>query len=342
VAHEITIRADGRAEAFYGMNNPAWHNLGTVVAGTLASAEAIKAAGLDWEVKTEPVYTSDMQPVEGWQRTFRSDNRETLGVVTDGYEVVQNSEAFDFVDGLAQDGIMQYETAMSLRGGRVVVLLAKMPQVFEIVAGDKVAPYILLATGHDGGRGISVMPTAVRVVCANTLRAAESAGAKRKALSMKHTRSIKERLTLAQRLITAAGKSFEANIATARQMCGRQISDAMFYQYVGKLWPKPEASAGERTHGNYSRAMRSLEANYFRDAKQQIAGIARTPWAAYNAVSQYIDHPTKTPEQYKRERQEGSADRTRRRENHFTSTMMGTGADFKMEAYELAQELATA
>jgi phage/plasmid-like protein (TIGR03299 family) len=339
--HEVTIRADGRAEAFYGSNNPAWHNLGKVVEGTLNSADAIKAAGLDWTVGTEPLFTSDMVEVKGYVRTFRQDTRETLGVVTDAYEVVQNVEAFDFMDGLAADGIMKYETAMSLRGGRVVVLLAVMPVVYEIVQGDAIKPYILFATGHDGARGVSVLPTATRVVCANTLRAAEQ-GQARKTLSMRHTASIKDRLIQAQRLITTAGKTFEANIAAARQMVGRQITDAKFYEYVGKLWPKPAADAGERTKNNYSRTLKVLEANYFRDAKQQIAGIARTPWAAYNAVSQQIDHPHKTYEQIKRERGEGMADRIKRRENHFTSTMIGTDAEFKMEAFQLAQELVTA
>lgn len=339
MAHEITVRSDGRAEAFYGSNTPAWHNLGTVVSGTLNSEQAIEAAGLGWEVGTEPIYDADQNAIEGFQRTYRKDTRATLGVVTAGYEVVQNREAFDFMDGLLQDGIMQYETAMSLRGGKCIVILASMPKSWEIVAGDTVKPYILLTTGHDGGRGISLMPTAIRVVCANTLRAAESGGAKRKALSMKHTKSVRDRLEVASKLLTQAGKTFEANIEISRRMVGKQISDARFYEYVGKLWPKPADDAGERTKGNYRRALEALEFNYFKDAKQQIAGIARTPWAAYNAVSQLIDHPAKTAEQEKREREESPDKKLVRRENHFATTLLGADADFKLDAFELAQAL---
>ncbi len=159
---------------------------------------------------------------------------------------------------------------------------------------------------------------------------------------MRHTESAKERLQIAQRVLTQAGKSFDANLESARRLIGRQISDAMFYQYVGKLWPKPEASAGERTKSNYSRAIRALENNYFRDEKQQIQGIARTPWAAYNAVTQLIDHPKKSFEQAKREQRESLADKTRRKENHFASVMLGAGAAFKQEAFDAACELAQA
>src|SRR6266699_3339319 len=109
MAHELSIREDGRVEAFFGSKEPAWHGLGMVVDGTPSSAEAIELAGLGWEVGTEPIYPADMQPIEGWRRTIRQDSKATLGVVTDGYNVVQNREAFDFIDGLLQDGLMKYE-----------------------------------------------------------------------------------------------------------------------------------------------------------------------------------------------------------------------------------------
>ena len=341
MAHEISVRSDGRAEAFFGMNEPAWHGLGKVVAGTLNSAQAIEAAGLDWTVTSDPIFDQDGKEIEGYRVNRRSDSKAALGIVSDDYQIVDNREAFDFVDGLLADGVMKYETAGALKGGRVIWMLATMPGEFEVVAGDAMRRYVLLSTAHDGSRAVQVSPTSIRVVCANTLRMADRAAGKN-ILAIRHTESVKQRLQIAQQVLTQANKSFDANLESARRLVGRQISDAMFYQYIGKLWPEPEASAGERTKNNYSRAIRALENNYFHDAKQQIAGIARTPWAAYNAVTQLIDHPKKSIEQANREARESLADKARRKENHFASVMMGAGASFKQEAFDAACELVQA
>lgn len=337
MAHELSI-VDGQAEAFFGSNVPAWHGLGTVVAGTLSSAAAIEAAHLGWTVGIEDIFTADMKPIEGWKRTYRQDTRDTLGVVTDGYNVVQNVEAFDFIDSLLQDGVMQYETAGALRGGRVIWALATIPGSIEVAQGDAMKRYILLSTGHDGSKAVTVAPTTVRVVCANTLAMADRETRKNK-LSIRHTDSVKDRLNLASKLLREAGATFDQNIAQARKLCGRQISDADFYSYIGKLYPAPLQSAGDRTKSNHKRLMDELRRNYFTDAKQNIDGIKRTPWAAYNAVTQMIDHPTKSYEQQTRERREGSADKLARKERHFQSVLMGAGAAEKQQAFDLAIEL---
>lgn len=53
MAHEISNES-GKYEAFY-TKEPAWHQLGTVVEEAPTSKEAIKLAGLDWDVILSPV-----------------------------------------------------------------------------------------------------------------------------------------------------------------------------------------------------------------------------------------------------------------------------------------------
>lgn len=338
MAHEISIRADGRAEAFFGSSKPAWHGLGTVVANTPSSADAIELAGLNWEVACEPIFTADMQQIDGHKRTYRADTKATLGVVTDGYHVVQNAQAFAFVDGLLADGIVKYESAGALKGGRIVWLLAHMPGDFEVAAGDTLKRYVLLSTGHDGSRAVTVQPTTVRVVCANTLAMADRAAAGKK-LAIRHTESVHDRMALAQRLLTEAGRTFDANLASARKLCGRQISDQAFRDYLAALYPAPAASSGDRTKGNHRKTVDAISSGYFSARTNNLAGISRTPWAAYNAVTEYIDHPPKSWEQSQRERKEDTADRQKRAENHFSSVLLGSGAAEKQSAFNLALEL---
>ncbi|HWE95443.1 MAG TPA: DUF932 domain-containing protein [Tepidisphaeraceae bacterium] len=119
MAHELSITSDGQAEAFFALT-PAWHGLGTVVDEAPDSAAAIKLARLEWEVAQQPIYTDtaqqtlaggpDKAQVAGW----------TANVRTDRYRPVQNAEAFRFCDGVLADGIIKYESAGAMRGGKVV------------------------------------------------------------------------------------------------------------------------------------------------------------------------------------------------------------------------------
>ena len=200
MAHEITVRADGFAEAAYGLT-PAWHGLGEVYNEPMTSTAAIAGAGLDWEVKQEPMgrFRGTPEQFQGYlesPREFleshynpwepctsetgepkvlanvREDNGLYLGNVTDQYCVVQNTEAFSFLDSLVDDGSLRYESAFSLQGGRKVVLLAQMPGKYQVVDGDDQIPYIMMSLCHDGTGAIKFGPTIVRVVCANTYRMA--------------------------------------------------------------------------------------------------------------------------------------------------------------------------
>ena len=101
---------------------------------------------------------------------LRDIDNAALGIVSDRYKVVQNEDAFRFTDDLLGEGV-SYETAGSLQGGRKVWMLAKMPHRY-IIAGDEIAPYLVVMNSHDGSSGIKVAMTPIRVVCQNTLNLA--------------------------------------------------------------------------------------------------------------------------------------------------------------------------
>lgn len=110
---------------FYVRETP-WHGLGTKVLEAPDSKEALIAAGLDWNVIQEPIYTEENEPISGYKANIRDSDRRVLGVVTERYKVVQNREAFAFTDELLGQGV-RYETAGSLQDGKKVWLLAHMP-----------------------------------------------------------------------------------------------------------------------------------------------------------------------------------------------------------------------
>ena len=154
---------------FYTRKAP-WHGLGVRVEEVLGSKEALIQAGLDWKVEQTDVYAASGERIPGYKANIRDIDRSVLGIVGDRYKIVQNEEAFAFTDGLLGEGV-KYETAGSLAGGKIVWMLAKLPEKY-IISGDAIEPYLVFCNSHDGSGAIRVAMTPVRVVCQNTLNLA--------------------------------------------------------------------------------------------------------------------------------------------------------------------------
>src|SRR5690606_26120621 len=97
------------------------------------------------------------------------DDEVLLGVVSHAYEPLQNTQAFDFFDSIVDRKEAFFETAGALGQGERVWVLAKLPDVIEIVRGDDCCRYLLLSNTHTGQGSVIVKFTSVRVVCQNTL-----------------------------------------------------------------------------------------------------------------------------------------------------------------------------
>lgn len=150
-----------------------WHGLGTALPSLATAQEALAAAGLGWTVEKRELRDADYRRVPGKFVVVRTDTGEHLGVVSASYRPLQNKEAFRFFDQVTMDpNGPKYEVAGSLRGGRIVWILARIPGFLEVVKGEEHQPYLLLVNSHDGKMAVRLLPTSVRVVCQNTLQLA--------------------------------------------------------------------------------------------------------------------------------------------------------------------------
>ncbi len=183
---------------FYTREVP-WHGLGTRVEDSPSSEDALKLAGLDWDVIPKPLFTEGASdPIEGFVANVRSTDNTVLGVVSEKYKAVQNKTAFAFTDALVGTGEVRYETAGALAGGRKVWMLAKLTGTTKIL-GDQVDPYLLFSNNHEGTGAIRVAVTPIRVVCQNTLNIALRNA--NRAWSTKHMGDMDTKLREAERTL---------------------------------------------------------------------------------------------------------------------------------------------
>lgn len=213
-----------------------WHNLGIRVPEAVSSEEAIRLAGLDWKVEQKPIFLADGTRIDGNYANVRSSDNKPLGIVGDRYKIVQNSDAFAFTDALLGEGV-KYETAGSLKDGKVIWLLAKMPEPFEVL-GDKIDPYLVFTNTHDGSGAVRVCATNIRVVCNNTLNLALRQA--KRVWSARHTGSVTSRLDDARETLQLANNYIKATQETFEELYKIKLNDISLYRTVDAIVPITE------------------------------------------------------------------------------------------------------
>ena len=220
-------------ETMFSVREKPWHGLGTIVMEAPASAEALKLAGLDWKVVQEPVYTDNRELIKGYKANVRSSDRRVLGVVSDRYKVVQNTDAFSFTDELLGKGV-KYETAGSLQEGKKVWLLARLPKEY-VIAGERISSYLVFSNTHDGSGSVKVAVTPVRVVCNNTLNLALETA--KRSFSMIHTGNIHDKIQEAKDTLFMV-ENYMDNLGIEFEQLRRQkMTDAQVKEYIELLLP---------------------------------------------------------------------------------------------------------
>ena len=270
-------------ESMFSVREKPWHGLGTIVMEAPASAEALKLAGLDWTVVQEPVYTDNRELIKGYKANVRSSDRKVLGVVSDRYKVVQNTDAFSFTDELLGKGV-RYETAGSMQEGRRVWLLARLPKEY-VIAGERISPYLVFSNTHDGSGSVKVAVTPVRVVCNNTLNLALD-NAKR-SFSMVHTGNIHDKIQEAKDTLFMAESYMDSLGIEFEQLRRQKMTDAQVSEYIEMLLPMEEEPTPIQSR-NILKLRRDMEQRYYEAPDLQKVG--KNAYRFLNAVSDFATH----------------------------------------------------
>ena len=204
-----------------GRRERAWHGLGQVVNEPMFVKDALKLCHADYNVGLQPIcaLTDEIRNaiengefinasllknliVENTMATVRLDHNESLGIVSDKYGIVQNEDAFKFVDMVCsgkfaeRDNTPCIETCGVLGKGERVFVTAKFPKqiVLDAKRDDLIDMYVVFTTSHDGTGAVKCVVTPIRVVCNNTLNWALKENIGR--ISFRHSSKVMERLDL--------------------------------------------------------------------------------------------------------------------------------------------------
>lgn len=351
MSHNINYNSKTNQHSFFSVKEKAWHNLGTLVQDYPTSAEALKFAGLDYTVEKRPLFTIDElnnnlfhDPdaddyfdsiesgimVPNYFATLRTDTDEVLGVVGKDYEIVQNVQAFDFLDSIVggKEGI-SYETAGALGKGERIFITAKLTDYIRVGRNDCIEKYLFLTTSHDGYGSITAAFTPTRIVCNNTLNAALRN--KTNCIRIKHTANVKDRLKVAHQLLGISNQLANELEVVFNQWAKVRITDEEVKRLIQFAMAPNKETVESLRNGEFedlSTIYKNTVENVFEYAMssptQQEETTKGTLFGAYNSVTGYFQNVRS----YKNE------------ESKFKSIMYGTGLQRNQKAFDLCTDFA--
>lgn len=243
MAHNLNIDEKTGEASLYLLKEKAWHGLGQVAEEAKSSEEVIKIAHLDWDVIKSPNFVQIGEDFMkcGSISTVRSDNGAVLGNrLTNDYTVVQNSEAFKFMDSLVVNASdIKYETAGALGKGEVVFVTAKLPGYLRIGKSDDVIDkYFILANSHDASSQLTLFFSLIKPVCNNTLSAAMRQCTNR--VAVRHTASIQQQLELGRKLMEMSLTYSDALQGVLTRLAEVRVDEKYVKDFAYGLFLTPE------------------------------------------------------------------------------------------------------
>ena len=301
MAHQINFNQQTNMHSFFSVKEKAWHGLGKIVSDYPTNAEALRYAGLDFEVEKLPNLhrLPDGSEVVSEKSffTYRKDTGEILGdKLGSDYKVVQNRDAFAFFDAIVgnDEGIL-YETAGALGNGERIFITAKLPEYIRVGKEDLIEKYLFLTTSHDGSGSITAAFTPIRIVCNNTLNAALKDSAN--CIKIKHTNNVRERLGEAHKLMGISNMLSDELEQVFNSWSKVSITD----RHVLKLVQQAMAPSGEvlqqvvegredEHSSRFKNLCNSIMEYALGSETQQTDTTRGTLFGAYNAITGYYQN----------------------------------------------------
>jgi phage/plasmid-like protein (TIGR03299 family) len=278
---------------FSGNNVKAWHGLGATVEGLLTASEALQAAKLNWLVEKKPIMVCGGKKIPDMYATIRNDDHSVLGVVGANYHVLQNADAFNFFDPIAERGDAIYETAGSLFGGRRVFITAKIPGLIRVGTGEDVSEkYILLSNSHDGSTAVQAKLIVTRVVCNNTLTVAMRE--RGDSVTIRHSALMAEKLSFASEMLGVANKKFVEMESTFNAMRDKQMTESDVRAYLNRCFnvaPVRGDKQYKEQEGDISKEKRAIaQVMELHESGLGSDMVRGTLWGAFNAITEFTNH----------------------------------------------------
>jgi len=277
----------------------------------MTASEVLINSKLDFEVVETPLYDNQGRKLENFKGIQRIDNGKTFYVSKEGYKIIQYKESLSLLDEVIGSGMAKYTGAKCFKDGASAFIRAEVPSLGYSIAGDELKAYIYVASSHDGSLATMIFSHCQRTICKNLV----SHGMPEEGFKFKHTANYMLKINEAMEIFAKYRNVFLEEKEAFQKMASVQFNSLKLDMFLNSL-----LNIKEEKDENSTRLLNQkteLEGLFTSGIGHDKTGIRGTGWAAYNAVTQYIDHKRGTEE------------------NREYASMFGSGADLREKAFSL-------
>lgn len=238
-------------ERFVGMRKPAWHTLGHVLQEQVTAEEALTIGGITYQYVSSPIgYTlpdgtfvqTEDRVVVLREPTHDDPEWRRLGIVSNKYSFLQNEELAKGLDAIAAQTGWKFETVGALHNGATIFLTLDAGS--RSVKGDEYRQFFIVSDGKASGRTLQISVAPVRVVCANTLMAAESSASM--SVKIPHSSNVSDSYAFWTQIVAGLEKSRQHTFDALDRMASVRITNLQAKSIIEAAYPLPVKNAKAR------------------------------------------------------------------------------------------------
>lgn len=269
-------------EGIVTSRTPTWNGVGREVNAN-SIVDVLHQAGLDYTVDLKPVILEDGHVIDNRFATVRSDGH-VYDVVSDKYNIIQNHEAFDFVDFMGSDIV--FEKAGETASG-MVYIIARMEDVS--ILGDTFIPHVIFRNGFSGKVKISAAVCPLRMVCENQFNVAFRNTAN--SVNIRHVMNAQQKMLEARNTMKMSVDYMRQLDVFANRYASMRFTGAQISHVVDRMFPVPSGPERKDANPFALKVMEDRRERFIAAHEHQDNNNFRgTAWGLINAYTDYMTH----------------------------------------------------
>lgn len=292
-------------ETGFAVRTPSWHGKENLLAEDqrpMSWEEGRIAAGITWDWQDEPLFQryveiEDGEPVAKYREVpnhriiSRTDTGEVLHTQRESRTVITIKDMGEIAHAITDLTQLPMETMGSVRGGRSVYGLAILGEDRHIGNDPSpTRPYLGVVNHADLKGACRAYPTSIRIVCWNTLSAADAiADTENTVAVFQHRGDWKDYIERAREAVFGGRKAFDKWTAIGEELQKVYVSEAQAEQFVRTFIPEPAnvEFASERVMKNIETEREKIRGALY---SQTSDGIQESAYWLLQGAAEYLDH----------------------------------------------------
>lgn len=280
--------------------------------------DALEDAGMvNWNVRTEPVFTGEGLELPGHQAVVGEVEGQTRGfaVMKSRYTPVEYADAFGFGQAILDDSDLEVDTVGYYRDGRRGYVSFRVPQNILVNGKDNVQAYLNIISSHDGSAPVFTQLSFKRMVCSNEISGMLSDRSKAR-YSVRHIGADPLgalSLEQARESLGVAFAEIEGFQETVNEWADEELSTTDVDRIFSEIFPVDLKEDSARVISRMENA-RELAEDTFRNSAAQ-SGLGSNAWSLFSGVTESFQwkESAKSDEKIAQSVLDGGLDRQQRR-----------------------------